>query len=486
MKALVAPLCPGDNVPREENGGAGIELRCLTDDQADVDRLLRLLGSIGAGPVHRLAGHAAVRLGDGTVPPPWSVVLLVSPERLDEGASTLLRLRSAWPIMTLFACTRHVQVAALERLLSCGASDFALLDDADAELALRLRHVLGMVRRRQPDSEGELCAEWLPSGLQSHLIGQAPAFVKALRQLPAMAASDANLLLLGETGTGKEVCAQAIHYQSARARGPWVATNCAAVPAELLEDELFGHVRGAFTHAVGARRGLVQEAEGGTLFLDEIDTMPLAAQAKLLRFLQDKQYRMVGSSEMRRANVRVVAASNRDLRLAAALGSFRQDLFYRLNVLTLTLPPLRERMGDIPLLAMHFLTQSAKEERRGTNALTPAALRSLINYAWPGNVRELRHVMQRAVLLATGALVQAQDIHLDGAPATATENAGESFRDAKARAVESFERQYLEQLLLQSQGNITRAARAAQKNRRAFFELLRRHGIEAAQYRAPD
>jgi len=196
--------------------------------------------------------------------------------------------------------------------------------------------------------------------------------------------------------------AQAIHYASRRARGPWVAINCAAIPPELVEDELFGHVRGAYTHAVGSRHGLVREAEGGTLFLDEIDSMPLAAQAKLLRFLQDKQYRVVGASALHTADVRVVAASNRDLRLAAATHTFRQDLFFRLNVLGLTLPPLRERREDIAMLALHFLGQANREAGRHLLGLTPAALRALQAHDWPGNVRELKHALHRAVLTAQG------------------------------------------------------------------------------------
>jgi DNA-binding NtrC family response regulator len=240
-------------------------------------------------------------------------------------------------------------------------------------------------------------------------------------------------------------------------------------------------VRGAYTHALDARHGLVHEAEGGTLFLDEIDSMPLPAQAKLLRFLQDKQYRVVGASATRIADVRVIAASNRDLRAGAVTSGFRQDLFFRLNLLSLRLPPLRERGADVTLLAQHFFAEINAETRRRLTTITPAALALLQAHDWPGNVRELRHVLHRAVLLAPGPALQAVDIELDGVAFADAQPV--SFRDAKAHAVEAFERHYLDLLMLQNAGNISRAARVAQKNRRAFFELLRRHEIDPTRYR---
>jgi DNA-binding NtrC family response regulator len=383
------------------------------------------------------------------------------------------------------ALVRGLACAELERLLAAGAVDYAPLDSPDDELLLRLRRVLGLLAAPHPAAQ-VVALPAVFQTLRQRLVGRSATFVRVVQRIPAMAASDASVLLLGETGTGKEVCAQAIHYCSPRARGPWVAINCAAIPPELVEDELFGHVRGAYTHAVGARKGLVAEAEGGTLFLDEIDSMPPAVQAKLLRFLQDKQYRMLGSSAVLQADVRVVAASNRDLRRAAERGQFRQDLFYRLNVLALTLPPLRERAADLPMLAQHFLDLANRESGRHLAGLTPAAMRRLCAHAWPGNVRELRNVLHRAVLLAQGLMVQPADIELDDDPpalAGAKDESELSFREAKARTVEAFERHYLEELLLHSEGNITRAARTARKNRRALFELLRRHEIDAAAFR---
>jgi two-component system response regulator GlrR len=330
-----------------------------------------------------------------------------------------------------------------------------------------------------------LASDLLAVARRAGLVGHSAAFVAALARLPRYARCDAGVLILGETGTGKEVCAQALHYASARAGGPFVAVNCAAIPAELVEDELFGHVRGAYTHAHAARSGLVAEAEHGTLFLDEIDALPLAAQAKLLRFLQDQQYRPVGSSQLRQAHVRVVAASNRPLDALAAAGQFRQDLLFRLNMLTLMLPPLRERMADVPALAEHFLALSRRDGQHAIQSMSAAALARLMAWSWPGNVRELKHAVDRAALLASGPQLTADDLDLGPAQAaTAPPAAAEGFNAAKARAVRDFERHYIERTLAEAGGNIAQAARLARKHRRAFFELLRKHDIDAARYRA--
>lgn len=321
-----------------------------------------------------------------------------------------------------------------------------------------------------------------------HFIGRNEAFVRELAKLPVYAACDAGVLIVGETGTGKEVCARAVHQLSHRAGKPWVAVNCGALPTELIESELFGHAKGAFTTAHASRTGLVAEAEGGTLFLDDIDCLPVPAQVKLLRFLQEREYRPVGATAVRRADVRVIAASN--LRLAAMVerGEFRGDLFFRLNVLLLHLPALRDRRDDIAALAQHFIRRFADQHGGRASGLTPAALERLFLYDWPGNVRELEHVIERAVLLAGTPMLDSDDLDL---PAPAKPRAGgcgpirtvESFRAAKGRVVQQFERSYIEHLLACCRGNVTQAAQQAGKNRRAFFELMRKYAIEAARFR---
>jgi two-component system response regulator GlrR len=315
-------------------------------------------------------------------------------------------------------------------------------------------------------------------------IGASALFAREVAKLPTVAGCDAGVLILGETGTGKEVFAQSIHYLSARASKPWVAVNCGAIPVDLVENELFGHVKGAYTTAHNARIGLVREAEGGTLFLDDVDCLPLAAQAKLLRFVQEREYRAVGSNATQHADVRVIAASNRCLGDLAASGVFRSDLYFRLNVLNLKLPALRERRDDIAALALHFMCQFARRYAREVSALAPAALQKLQSHDWPGNVRELQHVIERAVVLATGVVLSADDIDI-AVPTPQHRAAGddESFGAAKARVVEAFERNYVERLLSINDGNVTHAARAAKKNRRAFFALMQKHRIAPERFR---
>lgn len=317
--------------------------------------------------------------------------------------------------------------------------------------------------------------------IASVVVGHSAALTREVDKLKRYAQCDAGVLIVGETGTGKEVFAQAIHYVSPRASGPMVAVNCGAVPAELMEAELFGHVRGAYTNAHAARAGLISEAEHGTLFLDDVDCLTLPAQAKLLRFLEEREYRVVGSNSVQHADVRIVAASNRDLGEMACRSAFRQDLYYRLNVLALCLPPLRERAEDIPPLARHFLKQFASRYGRPCCTLSSSALDRLLAHNWPGNVRELGHVLERATLLASSQLLEAEDIDL---PAPATPLAcPQDFQSQKTRLVQKFERSYVEGLLRSTHGNIAEAARQAGKNRRAFFELIRKYQIPAALYR---
>jgi len=312
------------------------------------------------------------------------------------------------------------------------------------------------------------------------LIGSSPSFLEAVNKIPAVAQCNANVLISGETGTGKEVCARAIHQLSPRVDRPFIAINCGAIPVELVENELFGHERGAYTHASSSQMGQIQAAEGGTLFLDEIDSLPLLAQVKLLRFLQEKEYKPLGSTRTREADVRVITATNVDVERAVREGRLRQDLYYRLNILPIVLPPLRERREDIPVLAENFLARFAGEYGKPVKRFSPDAMQKLVLHNWPGNVRELEHVVARAVVLAFDSLICGREIVL-----TANRDAAqpESFQTMKARVVEQAERTYLKSLLIAHEGNITKAAEAAQKNRRAFFELLRKHNIDARDFK---
>jgi len=341
---------------------------------------------------------------------------------------------------------------------------------------------LRVLRLRQHPAEEEALPQ--PSeekpGLPQ-LLGESPAFLAEIRKIPLLAQCDVHVLISGETGTGKELCARAIHYLSPRAGRPFIAVNCGAIPVELVENELFGHERGAFTDASTAQGGLIHEAEGGTLFLDEIACLPLLAQVKLLRFLQDKEYRRLGSTKTQQGDVRVVAAMNIDLEEAVREGKLRQDLYYRLNIIPLVLPPLRERREDIPLLARYFLAKYAARLNKDVTDCSPDVMQLLVLYEWPGNVRELEHTIERAVVLSEQAVIHKADIILPRVAAAAHQD---SFQEAKAKVIAQFERTYIQGLLLAHQGNITKAARAAQKNRRAFWQLMRKHLLDAHSFKS--
>jgi two-component system response regulator GlrR len=308
------------------------------------------------------------------------------------------------------------------------------------------------------------------------IIGESPLLLRQLERVPRFAQCDATVLISGESGTGKEIFARALHYLSPRAGRPFVPVNCGALPDNLVESEIFGHKRGAFTGAAADQPGLIHEAEGGTLFLDEIDGLTPAAQVKLLRFLQDGEYREVGSQQIAHADVRVVAATNADCSQLVRAGSFREDLFYRLNVLSLALPALRERRGDIVLLADHILETHAAGASRPPKKLSLPALNGLLGHSWPGNVRELENVLTRALVLCDRDTIELCDLNL---PDDGGIQEGLSFQQTKSRVVQRFEHDFLETVLRAHDGNITRAARAVKKNRRAFWELLRKHGLLA-------
>ena len=370
------------------------------------------------------------------------------------------------------------------QLLAAGIHDFVTLPLQPSELLARLRRALGPVVACEAQAKPPAIVD----PRLRHFIGSHPSFVTQVAKLPTLAGCDASVLVLGETGTGKEVCAQAIHYLSARASRPWVAINCGAMPTELVENELFGHVKGAYTTAHAPRSGLVREAEGGTLFLDDVDCLPLSAQVKLLRFVQEREYRAVGSNHVQHADVRIIAASNLRLPQMVARGEFRQDLFFRLNVLTLELPALRDRADDIPALALHFMRHFSERHGRHVSTLTAATIDKLLAHEWPGNVRELQHAMERAVLLAPGPTLSPEDVEIAGSSSSSSprsSDAASTFSSAKAKVVRQFERGYIERVLANCGGNVTRAAEAAGKDRRAFFELMRKHEISASRFR-PD
>jgi two-component system response regulator GlrR len=297
-----------------------------------------------------------------------------------------------------------------------------------------------------------------------------------LRQAKLVADSDASVLIFGESGTGKELLARAIHQASRRRDKPFVAVNCGAIPSDLLESELFGHARGAFTGAIQAHKGLFQAADGGTLFLDEIGDMPLPLQVKLLRVLQEGEVRPVGSTQAIPVDVRVISATHRDLDSQREQGLFREDLYYRLNVVSLKLPSLAERREDIPLLAAHILQRLGERYRKPASTLAPDAMALLIAAPWPGNVRQLLNLLEQAVALTTTPLIPATLVQ-----AALKEDAAALIPFEEAR--KTFEREYLVRLLKITGGNVTQAAQLAKRNRTEFYKLLQRHRLEPGMFK---
>lgn len=395
-----------------------------------------------------------------------------------EGAQSIRKCRTQWPgaaIVAVICNTPFLQSADLESPVSI-ADEFLFCSALKAELSLRTHRTL-VLRRTETASgwrDSTEALEHLP------LVGQSPSFLNLIEKISNVARSDATVLISGETGSGKELTARAIHYQSARRSMPFIPVNCGALPDHLFENELFGHVKGAFTDASSAENGLISEAEGGTLFLDEVATLSPSAQVKLLRFLQNGEYRPLGSARSTLADVRVIAATNTDLKTEVDRKRFREDLFYRLNILSVWVPPLRERGNDVLHLAEHYLDIYGS---RGSERcrFSDCARQKLLNYPWPGNVRELEGIIQRAVVLNTSGVLLATDIEVHEGKAEKFLGS-ESLHRAKSVVIGEFERGYVVNLLAEHQGNITHAAKAAGKDRRTLQRLVKKYSLDRALF----
>ncbi len=322
-----------------------------------------------------------------------------------------------------------------------------------------------------------------------NLVGSAPALLKAVDLIRRFAACDATVLIQGETGTGKELAARAIHYLGARQEYPFIPVNCGAIPDSLVENELFGHARGAFTDAREPRAGVIADAEGGTLFLDEVEALSARGQVVLLRFLQDQTYRPLGASRAVSANVRVIAASNENLQQLQSHGLFRRDLYFRLNIMSLEMPALRSRPGDAERLAEHFVRQFNFQYGGGAKRLSGETLKLLAAYHWPGNVRELENLIHREFLLAQDGIIRIGPAQLavsppEGAiePLPFGFSSDEGLTRAKARLIAEFEKAFLSRMLAETGGNVSLAARRSGKERRTFGKLLKKYGIDRTPF----
>jgi len=395
-----------------------------------------------------------------------------------DGLLLLRRALELHPALTFIVMSAYGTHDTAIEAMKAGAYDYVSKPFKPDEVVLVLRKAEERLRLSR---ENRRLRSELADGFRiENFIGASPALQEMLRQVRKVAPTKTTVLLTGESGTGKELVARALHELSPRAAMPFVAVNCGAIPAELLESELFGHVRGAFTDASRDKKGLAAEADGGTLFLDEIGELPLALQVKLLRFLEDEQVRRVGDTRSERVDVRVVAATARDLARAVKEGQFREDLFYRLNVVNVRLPALRERPDDVPALVEHFLAKYRRlRPEAPLTGVSPQALEVLRSHRWPGNVRELEHAVERAVVLADGPLVQEDDLpdEVRAAPAPAALAPG---RDLSVkRAFRALEEQFIRAALDRTGGNRTRAAELLDLSYRALLYKIKEYGIEA-------
>ena len=412
-------------------------------------------------PIDQPTGNRLVLIAVG-VPDPTVAI---------QGLRRLLRTRTRILSLAVMPMDSHTDLVQSFRVV---ADDLIFWPVREQELLQRLKWLL-----TPRDRQAELAREKLTQEFAlQNMVGAAPSFVRLLEQIARFGPTEAPVLLTGETGTGKELCARSIHMLSTRQQGPFIPVDCGAVPEHLAESELFGHVRGAFTDAHRDHNGLASLAEGGTLFLDEIDALSLPTQGKLLRFIQEGTYRPLGGERFTRAHVRVVAASNGDLERMVSAKQFRSDLYFRLNVLRLVLPPLRERRSDIQMLAQHFLEQLAEPQDGSVGLLHPASLQKLQAYDWPGNVRELLNVLQRAVVLSAGAAILPEHILFTTTPSPAGETCAASFRAARSQAIENFERHYIVEMLQKHHGNITHAAHEAGHDRRGFGRLAKKYHLD--------
>ena len=420
--------------------------------------------------------HSARALLDGD-----RYAVLITDVRLPSGDGTALLAvaRNQSPAPEVIIMTGYAEVPAAVAALRAGAYDYLAKPFAPDDL---LRAVERAADRYRLVQRARLLEDQLEAS-KSPLIGTSPQLVEVRRLIEKVGRLPVGVLLLGESGTGKEIVARELHRASGR--GPLVAINCGAIPESLLESEMMGSIKGAFTGANQDRRGLIEEADGGTLFLDEIGDLPLSLQVKLNRFLEEGEIRRVGDARSRSVDVRLIAATHRNLEAMVQAGTFRADLYYRLRVVQIHLPTLRERISDLPALAARFLHAAAARFGTPARRLTPDALRALERAHWTGNVRELKHALEHAAVMAQGEAVEVNDLP-EQLQVDAPAGRSGTYRDALERAKEIAARAYIDGLLRQHQGNITAAALEAGIERETLHRLVRRHGLDAADYRSRD
>lgn len=445
----------------------------VVDDDEGLLHLLRMrLSAMGLNVTPCTTGQDAL---NAVRREPFDIALTDLRLRGEDGLDVTEELLRSQPGLPVIILTAHGSIPNAVEAMQRGAFGYLTKPFDDKELKATIDKALSQQRMSREIQRLKSLVKEL-YGLEN-VIARSPAMQRLFQQIAQVADSDATILLCGETGTGKEVLARVVHTNSRRTKHPFVAINCAAIPETLFESELFGHVRGAFTSAVTQKRGFFQSANGGTLFLDEIAEMPLSMQVKLLRAVQEREVREVGADYTTKVDVRIIAATNKDLNEAVKAGEFRHDLYYRISVVPLTIPPLRERKDDIPFLAQHFLKQSAQRSNKDVRGFTPAAMHRLTVYPWPGNVRELENAVEKAVVMSRQDMISPDLLPAIG---VAPDIAMKPLTEAK----EEFERTYLRNVLQMTGGNISRAAQFAGRYRADFYKMLKKYGLHPSTLKA--
>jgi DNA-binding NtrC family response regulator len=401
-----------------------------------------------------------------------------------DGMEFLGKLRHERPDLTVLMMTAYGTIDMAVEAIKKGAYDF-LTKPFDLDKVVHL--ISKALERSRLIKQNKLLQRRLRVQEGTHeIVGASLRIMKVLETIRLVANTDATVLITGESGTGKDLAARALHRMSDRSDHAFVAVNCPNLPEEILESELFGYRKGAFTHATRDKKGLFLEAEGGTIYLDEIGDISGTLQTKLLRVVQEKEIRPLGETKSFRVDARIVASTNRNLREKIAQGLFREDLFYRLNVISIQMPALRERPEDILLLAQHFLQRCAEESGKGSMRISPELADSLVKYPWPGNVRELENLIRRAVILSVGPEIGNGDVDLERdshAKCLVTEEVKRlPYKEAKRLVLERFHREYVSEGLARSRGNVTQAARACGLERQALQQVMRRYGIKSKDF----
>jgi two-component system NtrC family response regulator len=414
--------------------------------------------------------HPVVVLLDLGLPP--------KPRGADEGFETLKEILTFDPITKVIMVTGNTERENALKAIELGAFDFISKPPVMDEVRIVVQRAFRMEELERDNLA--LRHQMGTEGFEK-IIGSSPRMQEVFQMIRKVATVDVPVLILGESGTGKELAAQAIHRLSPRREGPFVVINCGAIPENLLESELFGHEKGAFTGAESQRKGRIEYAEGGTLFLDEIGELSLSLQVKLLRFLQDYTIERVGGRALIPVNVRVIAATNRDLQKEVSSGKFREDFFFRLGVITVSMPPLRERGDDLDLLAKNFQHRYSSEFKKTLRGFLPEALRLISEYSWPGNIRELENRIKRATVMAESEWITVEDLNL---PITVSSDSPPPARSHTLRtAREEMEKRLIQEVLLKNQGHISRAAKELDISRQTFADLMKRYGIIVHSYK---